>query len=123
MRFGISDWVQAKTENGELIHGFIETINHDHGIARIFVVKSDNEDSVGKPVVVRETALKKLPDTSFDGAEEIKSLIDIALSTWDEQWFNELTGKWLLLENSEAKKIYHSTAYPSYTNRLGYPVK
>lgn len=122
MKFEISDWVQARTDNGEFIHGFIETINQVQAIARIFVVKSDNEASVGKPVVVHVNVMKKLPDISYNEAEELESLIDIALSTWDEQWFNELSGKLLLIQNNENKKVYNSNAYPSYTNRLSFPV-
>lgn len=122
MKFEISDWVQARGDNDELIHGFIETINQVHAIARIFVVKSDNEDLVGKPVVVRENAMKKLPEMSFDADEYLESLIDIALSTWDEQWFNELSGKLLHAQSNEVKKVYNSTTYPSYTNRLSFPV-
>jgi NACalpha-BTF3-like transcription factor len=122
MKFEISDWVQVRTDNGELIHGFIETINQVQGITRIFVVKSDNEQSVGKPVVVRDNVMKKLPEMSFDTADDLESLIDIALLTWDEQWFDELTGKLVLVQKNEDKKVYNSTAYPSYTNRLSFPV-
>ncbi|WP_373229120.1 hypothetical protein [Cohnella sp.] len=122
MKFEISDWVQARGDNGELIHGFIETINQVQAIARIFVVRSDNEDLVGNPVVVRKNDMKKLPEMTFDTAVELESLIDIALSTWDEQWFNELSGKLTLVQNNEVKKVYNSAAYPSYTNRFSFPV-
>lgn len=122
MKFEISDWVQAKGDNGELIHGFIETINRVQAIARIFVVQSDNEESIGKPVVVQENMIKKLPEMAYDEADQLITLIDIALMTRDEQWFNELTGKLSLLPNDGEKQVYNSDAYPSYTNRLSFPV-
>jgi hypothetical protein len=122
MKFLISDWVQARTDNGELIHGFVETINPAQAIARVFVVKSDNDDSVGKPVVVRENAMKKLPEMAFDTVDDLESLMDIALSTWDEAWFNELSGKLLFAQNNEGNKVYNSITHPSYTNRLSFPV-
>lgn len=122
MKFEISDWVQARGDNGELIHGFIETINQKLTVARIFVVNSDNEELVGKPVVVPLKAMKVLPELSFDTAEEIESLIDIALSTWDEQWFSELSARLSQIQSNEAKKVYNPPVYPSYTNRLRFPV-
>lgn len=91
MKFQTSDWVQGKTNNGELIQGFIETIDTMEGIVRIQVVKSDNEDAVGKMTAVREHWIRKLPEVSPRNAEQIQSLIDLALTTWDEAWFMELT--------------------------------
>jgi hypothetical protein len=122
MKFELSDWVQAKTKNGELVHGFIEAIDPLQGMASVFVVNSDNADSVGSPVAVREHWLRKLPDSSMEDIGQLRSLIDIALSTRDEEWFNELFERLIPLQKNQNKKTKKPTAHPSYTNRLGYPV-
>jgi hypothetical protein len=118
MKFEISDWVQAKTDHGELVHGFIEAISRVQGIVRVHVVQSDNVDSVGKPVAVRESALKKLPDISMDESVNILSLIDIALATWDEQWFQELSAKLLTARKDVAQNDSNPAHHLSHTNRF-----
>ena len=37
--------------------------------------------------------LKRLPAANVTNKEQILFLIDVALSTGDEEWFNELTAK------------------------------
>ncbi len=122
MKFEISDWVQAKTRNGEFVHGFIESMDSAKGIAKVFVVNSDNAESIGKPTAVLGHWLREMPVSPVENAEQLKSLIDIALSTRDEQWFNELTHTLLSIskpgDNNKTKPI----ANPAYTNRLGYTV-
>ncbi|BBI32162.1 hypothetical protein [Cohnella abietis] len=122
MKVEVSDWVQATTKNGEFIHGFVDAVDEQQGIANIFVVNSDNEESVGKPVAVRERLLRKLPAYVFEDTDAIQSLIDIALSTKDEQWFNELSEKWKDLQQSRSKEESRPAVYPSSTNRINYPV-
>jgi hypothetical protein len=91
MRFETSDWVQGRTSNGELIQGFIEHIDSLEGIVTVQVIKSDNEDSVGKPTAVREHWIKKIPEDAPMNAQQLLSMIDLALATRDEAWFMELT--------------------------------
>jgi hypothetical protein len=122
MKFKLSDWVQAKTKNGEFVHGFIESLDPFQGMASVFVVNSDNADSVGSAVAVREHWLRKLPEASMEDIGELRSLIDIALSTHDEEWFNELYEKLIPIQKNQNKKTIKPAAHPSYTNRLGYPV-
>jgi len=124
MTFEISDWVQANTSNGELIHGYIDSRDEQQGIAKLMVVKSDNEEIVGKVITVREHGLKLLPVTSFDDVGHILNLIDMALSTHDEAWFRELTEKLIpagstAKENHSIPRVHHS-----FANRLGlYDIK
>ncbi|WP_239614871.1 hypothetical protein [Cohnella mopanensis] len=122
MKVEISDWVLAKTKNGELIHGFVEDLDDQQGMATVYTVKSDNVESVGKPVVVRERWLRKLPDYSPHDSEAIRSLIDIALSTRDEHWFQELTSKMASIAINDMEQTLHSNRYPSAPSRLGFPV-
>jgi hypothetical protein len=123
MKVVISDWVLAKTKNGELIHGFVDSIDELQKMANVIVIKSDNEDSVGKPIAVREQWLRKLPDNSMEDEEPLQSLIDIALLTKDEQWFNELTEKLRSVQHYTHKGANQPVAFPSSTNRTDFPVR
>ncbi|WP_256760785.1 IDEAL domain-containing protein [Cohnella sp. WQ 127256] len=123
MKVEMSEWVMAKTKNGELIQGFVDAIDDQQGVATVFVVKSDNVESVGKSVVVRDRWLRKLPTYSLDDAEAIQSLIDLALATRDEQWFTELSQTLSKVTASGNKdRVKSSVTSSSFTHRLGYPV-
>ncbi|GGD48432.1 IDEAL domain-containing protein [Paenibacillus nasutitermitis] len=119
MTFEISDWVQANTSNGELIHGYIESMDGEQGIAKLMVIKSDNEEIVGKMITVREHGLKRLPAASFDDVGHILNLIDLALSTHDEAWFMELTEKLKPAGLAARENHLIPRIHQSFTNRLG----
>jgi hypothetical protein len=123
MKVKISDWVQAKTKDGELIHGFVDAVDESQRMANVIVVKSDNEESVGKPIAVREQWLRKLPDYVMEDAGSIQSLIDIALLAKDEQWFHELIKKLQSVQQKVNQGPNNLVAFPSSTNRIDYPVK
>jgi hypothetical protein len=120
MNFKISDWVMATTNEDELIHGYVESIDVLQGIARVYVVASDRESAIGRMMEVSHQDVKKLPITTFDIEEQVKSLIDIALVTRDEEWFMELSGKLLAIQKNGLKQAEHHVV-PSYyyPNRLG----
>ncbi|TFE28118.1 hypothetical protein [Cohnella luojiensis] len=122
MKVEISDWVHAKTRNGELIHGFVDGLDEEQRMANVFVVKSDNDESVGKSILVREQWVRKLPTYALEDAEAIQSLIDIALSTKDDQWFEELTLKLQSVSKAEGTNKGQSLSRTSFTNRLRYKV-
>ncbi|MCR2805747.1 IDEAL domain-containing protein [Paenibacillus soyae] len=92
MRFNVSDWVHGKTVEGEMVYGFVEAVDSVQGIVTIYVVKSDQEDRVGREVDVRSSTVRKVPDAKT-GDFRVPELIDLALATWDEAWFRELTGE------------------------------
>jgi hypothetical protein len=123
MKVKISDWVQAKTKDGELIHGFVDAVDESQRMANVIVVRSDNEDSVGKPIAVREQWLRKLPDYVMEDAGSIQILIDIALLAKDEQWFKELSEKLHSVQQNVNKGANNLVAFPSSTNRIDYPVR
>jgi hypothetical protein len=124
MKFEISDWVQAKTRNGEFIHGFIEALDNEQTVATVFVVQSDNEQSIGKPAAVLTHWLREIPVTPIEDSGQIHNLIDIALSIRDEIWFNELTDQLMSIPNTGDinKSNNNPITKPTYTNRMGYRV-
>ncbi|WP_308633922.1 hypothetical protein [Paenibacillus silvisoli] len=94
MSFAISDWVQGRTKDGELIQGFITSKNEKLNIANVYVVQSDHDAAVGTTVAVLSSWIKKQPTVQvLDYEEPILDFIELALATRDEEWFAELTGR------------------------------
>jgi len=119
MKFNISDWVQGKTKDGELIHGFVETVDILQGFVTVNVVQSDNEEVIGKIVAVRSSWLKNVSDISLDNAQVFQNTIDLALDTWDEAWFMELTNAQKASGNEATQAGDRSNLYSFPANRLG----
>ncbi len=119
MEMKVSDWVQGKTTDGELIHGYIETIDVLQGIVTVQVVKSDNEERVGQIVAVRSSWIKRVPDVSLQDAAIAQNLIDMALATWDESWFMELTESLKSHNQSAARREEGPNRIKTVVNRMG----
>ncbi|MGZ4161518.1 MAG: IDEAL domain-containing protein [Neobacillus sp.] len=92
-RFVNGDWVQGRSREGELIHGYVETVDSTKEIVKVNVVESDNEKAIGKSLWLPKKWTEKLPDLTVISESQLLSLIDLALVTNDEQWFMELTDK------------------------------
>ncbi len=122
MKFGIGDWVQAKTRNGEFVHGFIEAIDHAQGLAKVFVVRSDNEQSAGKSTTVLEHWLRELPSHAMEEEGSLYNLIDLALATRDEAWFAELTRS-LAARSGPERQAGKFTFRRAPVNRLGHTAR
>jgi hypothetical protein len=110
--FVTGDWVQGKSRSGELIHGYIVSTDEIKGIIKVNVVESDNENVIGKSIWLQNKFTEKLPETTLMNEGQISSLIDIALLTKDENWFDELTSKLISLRNtSKASSEVPSVSY------------
>ncbi|ULT57652.1 IDEAL domain-containing protein [Neobacillus drentensis] len=86
------DWIKGTLRDGELIMGYIESLDTS-GIVRVNVVTSDNHEVIGKKVTMLGERVKRLPVSNVSNKAQIQFLIDLALSTGDEEWFIELTSK------------------------------
>ncbi|MFJ8069972.1 IDEAL domain-containing protein [Peribacillus sp. NPDC096447] len=91
--FKNGDWVQGKSRDGELIHGFVENVSDNREIVKVNVVESDNEKAVGKSIWIPSKWTEKLPDLEISNETHLLALIDLALLSKDETWFMELSGK------------------------------
>lgn len=91
--FANGDWVQGKSRDGELIHGYVENVDSNRGLVKVNVVECDNEKVIGKPIWVLNQWTKKLPNVTVNDENHLLMLIDLALQTKDEQWFMELCAK------------------------------
>ena len=92
-RFEYGDWVQGRSRDGELIHGYVETVDSIQEIVKVNVVESDNEKAIGKSIWILNKSAEKLPDVTVTNESQLLSLIDLALLSKDEQWFMELSTK------------------------------
>jgi uncharacterized protein YpiB (UPF0302 family) len=92
-RFENGDWVQGRFREGELIHGYVETVDSNQGIVKVHVVESDNEKVSGKSIWILNKWIEKLPDITISNESQLLELIDLALLSKDEQWFKELSSK------------------------------
>ncbi|PLS03751.1 IDEAL domain-containing protein [Neobacillus cucumis] len=92
MLLQIGDWVKGTLRDGELIIGYIESLDVP-GVVKVNAVTSDNHQIVGKTVALLSGRVKKLPVSNVSNKAQILFLIDLALSTGDEDWFFELSSK------------------------------
>jgi hypothetical protein len=86
------DWVKGESWEGELIIGYIESSDIPD-VVKVTVVTSDNNKIVGKTVPILSEQVKRLPASKVTNKAQILFLIDLALSTGDEDWFNELSSE------------------------------
>lgn len=87
------DWVKGNTQDGALIIGYIESLNIPGGFVKVHVIRSDNQEMIGKTNFLSSNRVKSLPASNAINKEQIRFLIDLALSTGDEEWFIHLSSK------------------------------
>jgi hypothetical protein len=94
----IGDWIKGTLRDGELILGFIDSMDLIEEVYRVSVVKSDNLEVIGKTIPVSSKQIKGISDSTEINKEQIQSLIDLALATGDQDWFIELSSKLKLMK-------------------------
>ncbi|WP_088070053.1 IDEAL domain-containing protein [Gottfriedia luciferensis] len=87
------DWVKGKSMDGELVIGYIESLSILDELVKVNVITSDNKTTVGKTIQMLNKNVKKMPYSKVANKEQLRFLIDLALSTGDEDWFNELSSQ------------------------------
>jgi hypothetical protein len=115
----IGDWVKGKTKNGELIRGYIETVDLLQGTTKVYVIECDHAVTIGRTVETLIRWVKKIPDSSFEHEEQLKELIDVALLAKDEQWFMELSKRLTLVRKDSVGAVPSTKLNPSMQNQLG----
>lgn len=88
-----SDWVKGISRHGELIIGFVDSMNIVQEAVYVVVAESDNEELIGKTIPMSFTQVESIPDNETKDAGQLEFLIDLALSTGDKEWFNELSAE------------------------------
>ncbi|MGG1401535.1 IDEAL domain-containing protein [Bacillus salipaludis] len=94
------DWIKGKARDGELFIGYIESLSLEipEEVVKVTVVTSDNNEMIGKTIPILRKRVHKLPISKAINKEQIRFLIDLALSTGDEEWFLELSSKLASIE-------------------------
>ncbi|KRE90238.1 hypothetical protein ASG89_07985 [Paenibacillus sp. Soil766] len=119
LNVAIGDWVVATTSEDEMVHGYVEAIAWQHGIAFVHVIASDQDEIIGHQIEVKLSSVKALPISGLDSEDGVRSMIDIALGIKDEMWFMELTDTLLSLQLGGAKSTKDKVIPGFYANRLG----
>lgn len=102
----IGDWVKGESREGELIIGYVDSFTVIEEVVNVNVVTSDNQETVGKTIQMLSKQVKILPDSNVKNKEQINFLIDLALSTGDEDWFLELSAKLKAMNKLVNEAIY-----------------
>ena len=117
--FAVGDWIKAESNQGELIHGYIETLNPFQEKVEVHVVVSDNNETIGKKVKLYREQIKKLPTSTPNNKEQIRSLIDVALAAKDKEWFMELTNQLNEIQQDSKQNNTETPADSEFSNQLG----
>ena len=110
-RFENGDWVQGRSRDGELIHGYVETVDSNKGMLQVNVVDSDNEKAIGKSIWILNKRAEKLPDITISNESQLLALIDLALLFKDEQWFKELSAKLVSIKKNSRSAYQEKPEY------------
>lgn len=105
------DWIKGKSREGELIHGYIQNVDSLQEAVKVNIVKCDNEDMIGTTIWLLNNRVEKLPDVTAGSEEQILNLIDVALSTKDEQWFMELSKKLKAVRKTSGVEVKKNINY------------
>ncbi|MFC3883619.1 IDEAL domain-containing protein [Bacillus songklensis] len=117
-RLEVGDWVKGKSRDGELIHGYIETIDPLQETVTVKVVECDHEEMIGKTIGMLNKGVKKLPVSTASNDEQLSHLIDLALLTRDEEWFMSLSAKLNSLRNVSKVDTKKDPGYPISRNSV-----
>lgn len=88
-----SDWVKGKSRHGELIIGYIDSMNVLKEAVNVTVVESDNEAIIGMTIAMPIQIVESIPAAEKKEVAELEFLIDLALATDDKEWFQDLSSQ------------------------------
>jgi hypothetical protein len=87
----VGDWIKGKSRDGELMIGYVDSLDILDEKVNATITSSDDVTLVGKTIPMSTNGVKKLPEPQVKNKEQIQYLIDLALVTGDEDWFMELS--------------------------------
>ena len=91
LSFQVGDWVQGETWDKQRIYGYAVKLEDPEDIMKVYVVDSVNKKLVGRMIRVLSKSFQKVPDSTVEEEAPLAQLIDLALLTKDEEWFEQLT--------------------------------
>ncbi|MED4585028.1 IDEAL domain-containing protein [Brevibacillus choshinensis] len=115
----VGEWVRGKTKKGELIHGFVESIDSTGSTVHVYVVNCDNDMTVGKVIAIPINRVELMNESSVIDEEQLRDLIDLALATRDQEWFRELVARSRSLQKNLQGREKRTAEHRYIRNRLG----
>lgn len=92
----VSDWVSGTSAEDEKFIGYVESIDV-YGTVKVRVTQCDHEEAIGNTVSSSLSKLYKLTDYVPVEAG-LRSLLDLALMTRDQEWFDDLYANLRILQ-------------------------
>ena len=111
------DWVSGTTEWDEFFMGYVERVGDD-GVIKVVVTQCDNEEKLHFAIEMKAHKLRLVPDSAPTAAEELRSLMELALMTRDEVWFNELHQRLAASPAAQAGRLEGLNRSRFYRSRL-----
>ncbi|MDF2678833.1 MAG: hypothetical protein K0R47_23 [Brevibacillus sp.] len=115
----VGEWVRGKTKKGELIHGFVESIDSTGSTVHVYVVNCDNDMTVGKVIATPINKVEVMNESAAFDEEQVRELIDLALATRDQEWFRELVATSKSLQKNSQGREKRNAEHRYIRNRLG----
>lgn len=85
----VGDWVSGTSTEDEKFIGYVESVDVFGG-ARVRVTQCDHEAAIGELVDSTLSKMEKLADYVPAEEADLRSLMDLALMTRDQAWFEDL---------------------------------
>jgi hypothetical protein len=89
-QFKVGHWIEGETWDKQRIYGYIVKIGQPEDILKVYVVHSANEELKGRMIHVLSKSLQKVSKQAPAEAA-IEQLVDLALLTKDQEWFEQLS--------------------------------
>ncbi|WP_240421713.1 hypothetical protein [Paenibacillus periandrae] len=86
---GVGDWVGGTSIEDEKIIGYVDSMDA-YGTVKVMVTQSDRQEAIGSIVNSKRFKLEKLDEYTPANESDVLSLMDLALMTRDQLWFDEL---------------------------------
>ncbi|MCU6796950.1 group-specific protein [Paenibacillus sp. WQ 127069] len=86
---GVGDWVGGTSMEDEKIIGYVDSMDA-YGTVKVMVTQSDRQEAVGHTVNSKRFKLEKLDEYTPTNESDVLSMMDLALMTRDQLWFDEL---------------------------------
>lgn len=119
-QLAVGEWVRGKTKDGELIHGFVESIDSAGSTVHVYVVNCDNDMTVGKVVATRASWIEVMAESAGYEEGQLYDLMDLALATKDREWFMELASASNGLQKGTHSKEKRMAEHRHVRNRLAH---
>lgn len=85
----VGDWVSGTSMEDEKFIGYVEAIDVYGGV-KVRVTQCDHDEAVGELVDSLLGRMEKLADYVPVEEADLRSLLDLALMTRDQSWFDDL---------------------------------